>query len=110
MSPLKSLQDHNADSMMDAFHKQSSIVRKYLEMYIKLSLAQGKTVIAEGIHIDADFCQRMIEKYRDNCICFNIMLNNPQELTKRTQVRSKEFSINPSKNEYVKQFNNIEKL
>ena len=82
-------------------------VQEYLEMFIQQSFAKGQTLILEGEHLEPEFNEKMLAKYGDQCICFIITCENMDTLMLRFKARAQEFSLNPAKNKYLKDFEGI---
>ena len=49
-----------------------------MELFIDETIKTGKTLIVEGSHLDAYFNAKMIAKYKRECLCYVITVNEPK--------------------------------
>ena len=85
------------------------MVQKYVEKYIHATIGQGRTIIVEGVHIDPEFQQRMIEIYGQQCQCFVNVLEDQYEHMKRSKTRP-EGNANPQLNKYTKNYAEVAEI
>lgn len=88
------------------YEYQCEIIEDNLIHQIETLCYGGKSLIVEGVHVTESVVNKLFDKY-DFCLPFMIYVKNAEEHKQRFGSRCEGGSIDPEKNRYVKNFQNI---
>lgn len=92
---------------LEGYKLQCEKVQEHLSSVIKNHMANNKSLIVEGVHLNPPFIDKMLLTYPGQCIPFLICVKNPQNHQERFAVRSKTMSMDPAANKYIKNYQSI---
>lgn len=92
--------------MLKGYKKQSSIVQEPLKRLIDSYIKRGISCVIEGVHISSQL-YREILAYHPKTVCFLIYISKQEKHMDRFAVRSKDGTVNPETNKYIKNFKSI---
>ena len=77
------------------YQYQCKDIQIFLEMFIDKQFEKGATLMVEGVHLDPSFLHKMLRKYGEKCMCFDISVQDVQKHTKRLHTRFNMFTVDP---------------
>ncbi|RKP19084.1 hypothetical protein ROZALSC1DRAFT_29292, partial [Rozella allomycis CSF55] len=94
------------DLIIEGFEMQSGKVVHDLPNLIKTFINRGESVIVEGVNFSI---QNILQFFRSEpkCIPFLVYISNPVKHLERFAVRAKYMTLEPRRNRYVENFENI---
>ena len=81
-------------------------MQEQLDEVISKYQKRNESLIVEGVHITSQFISNMMKLY-PSCVAFVICIKNEEKHKERFAVRSKQMTIDPKYNKYIKHFKSI---